>query len=400
MTPEIICKGCGKSIQEDVNFCPVCGTTLGKLEEKYIFETMNDYVSTSRGNLDQFLELMENPRELEEKIQERIQGRQPQVFERQREITKKILDRFPEIKRYVIDNPELEFKAFIISTPYEKSPDDFQHDCLLRHLAIEQNGLVNFSLGSTEIATNLYAFDVPIWAPKKVGHELLLDQKQQVERCLPLSQKKFLFSAEPWWVCSNVFDLDGRWVNWKLLFETEGLMDYIQEEGVVPLNFQIFSNMEYSDFFSIAGTRGDGEILVGVHTMEESDKFEEHLSELKDFYKLGREPEISIIRISWDTLEYLGLIGISAQQLLKSQRGHFFRKTISDSIIENVEQKTISDAKTVMAGRKSSSVDEFMERLAERFLWHEMQGQEGIVKITHGIPRELKKEYRMLGDKA
>lgn len=397
MTSQVKCKGCGKLVQEDLNFCPYCGTTLGKLEDEYIFETMEDYTSMSKENLDRFLKFMKKPDELKEIIQEK----KPQIFEEQKEITQKILDRFPEIKRYILEDQKVEFKAFIISMPYEKEPNVLQHDCLLRRLSMDQNGLVNFSLGSIQLATGLYAFDVPVWAPKKIGHELLFDQKKQIEKCMPTSQQKFLYSAEPWWVCSKVFDLDGRWVNWRLLFKTEGFMDYLQEQEEIPLNFHLFSNMEYSDLFSIAGTSGDGEVLIGVHRIEEDSVFKNQLHELEELYRFGKTPEVEIIEVSWDTLESLGLIGVSAQQLLKSERGHFFRKTLSERVIESVEQKTVLDAKGIMTGGKDSSPDEFVDRISRKILWLETQGQQkGVVRITQGISRELRKDYRILGDKA
>jgi len=395
MTSEIKCKGCGEPIQENVEFCPHCGMSLGKLENRYIFETMKDYASMTKENLERFLNLMKNPEELEERIQEE----KPQIFEKQREITQKILNRFPEIRRHAIENPEVEFKAFIISTPYETDKGILQHDCLLRQLAMKQNGLVNFSLGSAQLATDLYAFDVPVWAPKKIGHELLYDQQLQIKECMPESQEEFLYCAEPWWVCSKVFDLDGRWVNWRLLFKTEGFEDYLEKKEEVPLNFHIFSNMKYSHLFSIAGTSGDGEVLLGVHKNEESKILKEHFRELGKMYEFGKQPEITTIKISWNTLESLGLIGISARKLLKSE-AHFFRKTFSERIIEDTEQKTVSDTRAVMTGDESASIDEFMAKLGKRFLWYEAKSyQEGVVKITHGIPREYRKEYRVLGDK-
>jgi hypothetical protein len=396
MTSEVICKGCGKSIQKDIFFCPYCGTSLGRLEEEYIFTTMDDYSSVSTDNLKRFLGFMDNPEELEE----RIQKDEPDIFEKQRKVTEEILRRFPEVRRYVFENPELRFKAFIISTPYFRKGNILQHDCLLRRLAIRQNGLINFSLGSAQLATDLYAFDNPIWADKRVGHKLLFNQKQLIENCLPASQKEFLICAEPWWACSKVFDLDGRWVNWKLLFKTEKFSDYVQKEKEVPLNFHIFSSMEYSHLFSIAGTSGDGEVLVGIYNEEESEIFKNQVHELGKLYEFGKKPEIQTIRISWDTLESLGIIGISAIGLLQSQ-SHFFRKTMSERIIEGTKQKTALDTRGTMTGGKSTSIDKFLERLEKRFLLHEVSGQqEGVMKITHGIPRELRKKYRVLGDKA
>ena len=397
MTSKIECKGCGRFVNEGISFCPYCGTSLGKLEEEYIFETTDQYTSFSVENLDRFLKLMKNPEELEEKIQKE----RPQIFEKQKKVTERILERFPEVRRQVIEDQDLEFNAFFISIPYEKDNNVVQHDCLLRQLAMTQNGLVNFSLDSTELAADLYAFDVPIWAPRKVGHELLIEQQKQIKECMPLSQNEFLYCAEPWWVCSKVFDMDGRWVNWRLLFKTEGLSDYVQKEEEVPLNFHLFSNMEYSDIFSIAGTRGDGEVLVGVHKAEEKNTFKRQLCELRKMYEFGRKPEISTVRISWNTLKSLGLIGISAQQLLKSESGHFFRKTLSERIIGKVEEKAALETRGSMSVGRSSSELEFMDKVAERFLWYDTQGhQGGTVKITHGIPRELRKDYRVLGDKA
>ena len=396
MASEITCTGCEKPIPKEADFCPHCGMSLGTLENKYVFETMSEYSSMTRENLERFLELMKNPEELVERIQEK----EPQIFEKQKQITQKILDRFPEIKRHVIDNPNVEFNAFIISTPYITGRGILQHDCLLRQLAIKQNGLVNFSLGSAQLATDLYAFDVPVWAPKNVGHELLYNQQQQIIKCLPESQERFLYCAEPWWVCSKVFDLDGRWVNWRLLFKTEGFEDYLREKEEVPLNFHLFSNMKFAPLFSIAGTSGDGEVLLGIHKNEESSIFKEQLNELKKLYEFGDQPEIATIEISWDTLKSLGLIGSSANELLKSD-AHFFRKTFSEAIIENVERKTVSDTRVVMTGDRSPSIDKFTEKVGKMFLWHEAQiHQDGVVRITHGIPREYRKEYRVLGGKA
>jgi hypothetical protein len=388
------CKGCGKLVQSDAKFCPECGYSLGVLEDRYVFKTMNEYASVSEENLRHFLEVLENP----EKLEERFTEEKPQIFEKQREITQKILDRFPDIRRYVIEEQEVEFNVFMISMPYHKESEVLQHDCLLRQLAIHQNGLVNFSLGSAQLATDFYAFDVPIWAPKKIGHELLSDQQQQVRSLMPSAQRKFLSSAEPWWVCSKVFDLDGRWINWRLLFRTEGFEDYAEENEEVPLNFHLFSNMKYSDLFSIAGTHGDGEVLVGLYEVEENEIFKKQLSQLQHLYEFGKEPEVKTIRISWQTLEHLGLIGYSAQQLLRMERSHFFQRTLEGKIVESVRNKTAQDTKGAMTSERIPSADEFVGRQAKRFLWLGSEGcQGGSVRITHGIPRELRKEYRVLG---
>jgi hypothetical protein len=394
MNSIVKCKGCGRLIHGNMKFCPECGCSLGQLEQRYTFNTMNEYVSVSEENLHRFLDIIENPEKLEEKFIEE----KPQIFENQREITQKILDRFPDIRRYVIEEQEVEFNVFMISMPYYTESEILQHDCLLRQLAVHQNGLVNFSLGSAQLATDLYAFDVPIWALKKIGHELLSDQQQQIRSLMPSSQKKFLSSAEPWWVCSKVFDLDGRWINWRLIFNTEGFEDYAKESEEVPLNFHLFSNMKYSDLFSIAGTHGDGEVLVGLYEIEERKIFKQQLSQLEHLYEFGKPPEVKTIRISWQTLEHLGLIGYSAQQLLRMERSHFFQKTLEGKIVESVRNKTAQDTKGAMTSERISSADEFVGRQAKRFLWFGSEGyQGGSVRITHGVPRELRKEYRVLG---
>lgn len=395
MSSRIKCKGCGKQVYMGTNFCPYCGMSTSLLEEEYTFKNIHDLVAVSRKNLERYLEIMKNP----EEIEERIHTDKPEIFEKQKTITRTILRRFPEIKTYSCENPEIEFKAFIISVPYEKSPNNLQHDCLLRRLAIEQQGLVNFSIGSAQVASGLYAFDVPVWAPKRFGHELLFNQKSQIEKCLPVSQKKFLYCAEPWWVSTRIFDLDGRWVNWRLFYETDGIESYAEEKEEVPLYFHLFSNLEYSDLFSTAGTSGDGEVLMGLYGVNESGEFSRELDRLGELYRFGKKPEIETVKISWNTLELLGLIGESAQHILKPEKAHFFRKTISQGIIEDVERKTALDTKKTMITGKSFSEDDFMAVLGQKFLWLADQShQVSMMRISQGIPRELRKKYRIVGD--
>jgi hypothetical protein len=386
---EILCGGCRKVIEDKFNFCPYCGTSLGFLEEKMTFERLEDLRNSLGRNIDEY--------EKEIKHAEGIRNIvRPEIIEEQRERTSEVLKQFPELERRIEEEPEPTFKIFIIDVPYESENGTRLHDCLLQILSCKNSGLINLSCGAEEISSDLYSLDVPIWAPSDIGDLLLNEQRNEIINNLPKSQKKFMLSAEPWAICTRVYNIEGRWVVWRIVNDLSGLDKFMKETATVPINFQFFADLRYSHLFPVLATPKEGELILGIFDENEEDKFFEMLAQLNTSYSLDSRIVPRTISISKEILEDFGVLPFSVRKFLSSQIGHLHSTTISKGILEQLRCDLASLTKKITIQTEKEG-GEFREHLAEEFLEFSRKRTDGILRILRPIPREQRLEYKIPG---
>ena len=389
---EIKCKGCNRLVENIYRFCPHCGMSLGLLEEKMKFERPQDLKKDLEQNVDEFGKEVSQV----EGIRRIIDSKDPQIIEKERERTSEVLEQFPILKKRIEDESEKTFKMFIVEIPYESKDEVLLHDCLLQKLSVRNSGLINLCCDAVEIASNLYSLDVPIWAPYQIGDQLLQEQKDQINELLPESQRKFMRSAEPWAICTRVYNIEGRWVVWRVIDELKELDKYMKKENTIPLNFHFFTNLKHSNLFPTLAAPNEGELIVGIFDENEEENFFGMLENLNSSYLLDSSITPKTISISKEVLEDFGILPYSVKKFLRRQVSHLHSSTISTGVFEQIysELARFTKKSTVQTDKKHN---EYREQLADEFLEFSRGGANGILRLLRPISREKRLEYKIYG---
>ena len=386
------CINCGREVEPHYKYCPFCGL-LVHVPDRMKYDNSDTLKKKWEDNINFFTVTMKNPSGIS-KIIDTMEGTEPEIVKRQREFTKMVLDRFPIIKERIKEDQNIIFYADLIDIPYLRNENDYQHECIQEKLSVLQDGLVNIAVGSREISSYIYMTDLSIWATEEPGESLLSKQSRILYERIPDGQRKFLISAEPWNICDRVYNYEGTWIIWKLLFETYGLNEWIYKNKSAPINFQRLSNLRYSGLFPIGGTKEGGEIILAI--VEESEKEElnkalKSMRSLDDFDLKIRRKEIEI---SWKTLEELGIICQAAIRAYSSKGGHIFTKAMADLILRATTSETGGYAEK--ASISDFEGDEFLRGMANTLIRnYKMEWHEEVLHVVQPIPRDLRKKYRI-----
>jgi hypothetical protein len=386
---EIMCKGCRRLVMSTFEFCPYCGTSLGVIEKKMMFDTTRDL----RKNLVQNANKYKREIKQFEEIRNIIDSKDPGIVDVHRQIANDLFGQFPQLKRVIEGNPEAVFKIFLIDIPYESRDGTKIHNCLLQKLS-QKNGFINLSCNFAEIAVDLYSLDIPMWAPIPVGDQLLHVQRNEIIDLLPEPQRKFMNSAEPWAICNQIYNIEGRWVVWRVVNHLEGLDEFIETTNTVPVNFHFFTGFKYSHLFPILSTPRNGELIVGILEENEEEEFLEKIQKLNSSYSLDSRIEPITICISKDFLENSGIITYSTNKFMQKQIGHLHTNTISAGILEEIHKELAKITKKNIVQTEKKS-DEFREQLAEEILEFSKGGMTDIMRILRPLPRKIRLEYRI-----
>lgn len=384
------CRNCDREVEQQYEYCPYCGL-LVHFPEKMKYESSDVLKRKWTGNIDLFTATMRNPSKTSEIVGE-MKEKEPEIVKRQREFTELILDKFPLIKERIQEDQDLVFHADLIDIPYLRNESEYQHDCIQEKLSGLQDGIVNIAVGGKEVSTFIYMTDLAIWATEELGESLLSKQSSILSENIPDGQRKFLISAEPWNICDRVYNYEGTWVMWKLLFETRGLNEWVRNNKCTPINFQKFSNLKYSNLFPIGGTKKGGEIILAIVEQSEKEALEKAIHSMKSFDEFNLRIRRKEIKISWETLLELGIICQAAIRAYSGKSGHVFSKKMADFILQNAISET--DGYAEKANVSEFEADEFLRGMANTLIRnYKMEWHEEVLHVTQPIPRELRKKY-------
>ena len=215
---------------------------------------------------------------------------------------------------------------------------------------------------------------------------------------MPHGQNLFVHSIEPWYYLDRIYEFDGKWIDWKFVFEIppRKLKKYVEENEEVPLNFQSFTDLRYSKILSTAGTATDGETFIGIIEEDEHNTFNEKYEQLKTFYYRKSEPSLDLIEISWETLKELGFLYKSVNRIFRSKK-HIFSRSLGDLLISMSEEEFAKLTRSVnfMKGldeKKLSGiiVDHMCDRINKRYV-------DSTIEIFKPIERTTRYQHKILG---
>lgn len=305
------CRFCGGMVDNIDTYCKHCGQFLRSIpREEFKYEDMYDLADNWKSNLELFKKIMRSDDDVEA-LQEQINIYAPGVLEQQRKLTKMVLESFPVIRELIRRDEAISFHAKIVQMPYRRESGEPQHECIQQALANKQDGLINLSLGFQKISQQISMTEFPVWAPEGVGETILQKLKSILDTSFPDGQKELLISAEPVFVCNRVYGYEGRWVTWRLLYNTSRLTSWYENHNELPLNFPFFSGLKYYRLFPIAGTKSEGEIMLALVDGSEESRFNNTIAMMKEKFGFECKPLRRNIIISWQTLHDLGFLGIN-----------------------------------------------------------------------------------------
>ena len=385
------CFWCKKEFDDSFKFCPHCGKDRRSIEGMK-FENVKEIKKTVRNNVKEYREGIKEYERLLELIEEGDRN----IFERQRDITDRFLNRFPQIKDRIEEKEGVKFYLFVVSVPY-MGEEKYQHECILQKLAEKQSGLVNLSLNMEEISSNLFSVEIPIWTDDFSKRNIDKQYRTLIKE-MPHGQNLFVHSIEPWYYLDRIYEFDGKWIDWKFVFEIppRKLKKYVEENEEVPLNFQSFTDLRYSKILSTAGTATDGETFIGIIEEDEHNTFNEKYEQLKTFYYRKSEPSLDLIEISWETLKELGFLYKSVNRIFRSKK-HIFSRSLGDLLISMSEEEFAKLTRSVnfMKGldeKKLSGiiVDHMCDRINKRYV-------DSTIEIFKPIERTTRYQHKILG---
>ncbi|MBU7028544.1 MAG: hypothetical protein HXS48_16540 [Theionarchaea archaeon] len=384
------CKNCGREVEPHFEYCPYCGL-LVHVPDRMKYDNSDSLKKKWESNIDLFTSMMKGSLGIP-KILDEMGEMEPEIVKKQREFTELILDRFPIIKERILDDQSLVFYADLIDIPYLRNEDEYQHDCIQEKLSAVQDGAVNIAVGSREVSSYIYRTDLAISATEEPGESLLSKQSRILYERIPDGQREFLISAEPWDICDRVYNYEGTWIIWKLLFKTHGLNEWVRRNKCAPINFQRLSNLKYANLFPIGGTRKGGEIILAIVEKSEKKAFNKAIRSMKNFDDFNLIIKRKEIEISWETLEELGIICQAAIKAYSGKSGHIFTKTMADLIFKTIASETGSY--TEKANVSEFEGDEFLKGMARTLISnYKMEWHEEVLHKVQPIPRELRKKY-------
>ena len=386
------CKNCGREVQQHYEYCPYCGL-LVHFPDRIKYESSDVLKKRWDNNVNLFTTTMQNPTEIS-KIVNEMEEKEPKIVKKQREFTELVLNKFPAVKERIEEDQSLIFYADLIDIPYMRDESEYQHECIQEKLSALQDGIVNIAVGSRELSAYMYMTDLAIWAKEEPGESLLSKQSRALYEMIPEGQRKFLISAEPWNICDRVYNYEGTWIIWKLLFETYRLNEWIRKNRCTPINFQRLSHLKYSNLFPIGGTREGGEIILAIVEQSEKEALENAINSMRTYDGFRLEIKRKEIEISWQTLKELGIICQAAIKAYSGKSGHIFSKRMADIILQTTVSETDSYAEK--ANVSEFGEDEFLKGMASTLIRnHKMEWHEEVLHVIQPIPRELRKRYRI-----
>lgn len=387
------CYGCGKKFNNSYRFCPNCGRKKGASIEEMKDESTKEIENALEYNIGAYRKKIKDPSE----ILEVVKGKDKTTYEVQRKLTRKILRRFPEIKKRIKEDRNVEFDVFIITVPYQIG-EDYLHHCMLEQLAIRNNNIANFSLGIQELTTDLFEVNVPIWIDEPFEETAIKRQFKYFKEAIPWQQKKFIFVAEPWYYINRVHDFDGRWINWKVLFKISQneFKEFTRKYKEIPFSIQIFSDLKYAKHFSAVGTAIDGESFLGILEKGEKRKFLEKFRILETSFPKKYRPTLEMIRIDWELLKDLGFLNFSLQNIL-TYEPQIFTEHVSQSIMEGAKTEAAKFTKQGIL-RKKQDKEEILDIITDELINKASHRQRNIAEISKPIARNIRGEYRIFGD--
>jgi hypothetical protein len=387
-----MCKNCGREVEQHFEYCPYCGL-LVHFPDKLRYKNSDVLRKKWNNNIDIFTAAMRSSTGIS-KIVEEMEKKEPKIVSRQREFTELVLNKFPVIKERIGEDQDLIFYADLIDIPYLRGESEYQHECIQEKLSALQDGIVNIAVGSREISSYIYMTDLAIWATEEPGEALLSKQSRILFERIPDGQKKFLISAEPWNICDRVYNYEGTWIIWKLLFETHRLNDWIRKNRCTPINFQRLSTLEYANLFPIGGTREGGEIILAIVEKSEKAALEKAIDSMRIYDGFNLEIKRKEIQISWETLKELGIICQAAIKAYSDKSGHIFSKKMADLILRTAISET--DGYAEKTNVSEFGEDKFLKGMADTLIRnHKMEWHEEVLHVVQPIPRELRKKYRI-----
>ena len=256
---------------------------------------------------------------------------------------------------------------------------------------------MNLSLDIEEISSNLYSIELPIWTDDFTERKIN-EQYDILRNEMPDGQNFFTHSIEPWYYLDRIYEFSGRWIDWKVVLEIppHKLERFVNDKGEVPVNFQNFTSLRYSDILSTAGTATDGETLIGIIEEDELDFFDEKYKHLRNLYHRSSRPQREIVEISWDTLKELGFLYKSIDKIFRSKK-HIFSRSLGDLLIRMSEEEFAKFTRSANFGKE---FDEnrltriIVDRMCDTI--HKTYGDSTIG--IHGlIPRKTRYQYRITG---
>ncbi len=385
------CFWCLKEFDDSFSFCPCCGKEKGSIEGMNFADTQ-EIEKIVKENVIKYRGKMQK----HDKLLDLIEERNKDILERQKDVTDRFLNRFPQIRDKIEEKHEVKFYLFVVSVPY-MGEEKYQHECILQRLAQKHSGIVNLSLNMEEISSNLYSVEIPIWTD--VFSEIEIEKQYNILRKeMPYGQNLFIHSIEPWYYLDRIYEFDGRWIDWKFVFEIqpEKLEKYVKENEEVPVNFQSFSSMRYSNILSTAGTATDGETLIGIIEEDEREVFHERYGQLEKLYSKGSPPGLEFIEISWDTLKELGFLYQSVDKIFRSKT-HIFSRSLGDLLINMSEEEFVRLTNSVnfrkgLDDQKLSEiiVDHMCDRIYKTY-------GDSTIEVHEPIQRGVRHQYRISG---
>lgn len=389
-----ICFGCGKPFDDSFSFCPHCGRKKGASIEEMRSKDTREVTESVRNNIRTYRKEMRDVSEILEILKEKDRT----TFEMQKRLTEKILHRFPEIEKMIIEDPDVEFQISIINVPY-KQDEDYLHHCMLQELAKKNDNIPNFGLGVQELASDLFEVNIPIWINEPFGEVALMNQFEEFKEAIPWEQKRFIYVAEPWYFLNRVHDFDGRWINWKVLFKIseKEIKEFTEEYRKIPLSIQMFSGLEHAKHFSTVGTALDGESFLTIVEDKEIPEFMRIFQNLESLFPKDRKPTLEMIRINWDLLKELGFFNFSLERILSGEP-HIFSKEISQNLMEIARDEAAQFTQQEVL-REKQEKDEILEAITDELISKASKKQNEVTSgISRPIPRQLRNEYRITGD--
>jgi len=390
------CKNCGREVESNFEYCPYCGL-LVHFPDRMKYDNSDTLKKRWNDNLDFFMETISSSSGTS-KILDKMEEAEPEIVNKQREFTELVLDKFPIVKEKIKEDQNLVFYANLIDIPYLRSKGNYQHDCIQEKLSTMQDGLVNIAVGCREISSYIYMTDLAIWAIEKpgesLGESLLRKQSRMLYKRIPDGQKRFLISVEPWNICDRVYNYEGTWIIWKLLFETHGLSKWVSENRCTPINFQRLSNLKYSNLFPIGGTKEGGEIILAIIEKSEGKTLDRAINSMKDFDGFKLKTKRKKMEISWETLKELGIICQAAIKSYSGNTGHIFTRKMADLILQTTTTETGCYAEKTNISEFEK--EKFLEGMAYTLIRdYRMEWHEEVLHVIQPIPRKLRKRYRI-----
>jgi hypothetical protein len=388
------CPHCGEEFKSTLASCPQCEKRKGIPVKEMEFDSMGEIGEAITDNVREYQkEIVKR-----DKLQDLLEDKDKDMFDFQRNFVEKFLIRFPQIKDRIRENEDIELYLFIISIPYMNDEKEYQHECILQRISEEQNGIVNLSLNIEEISTNLYSIELPIWTDD-FSERNVNRQYEMLKERIPRSQKIFIHSVEPWYYLNRIYEFEGQWIDWKTVLEIppDKLRAFVDTEGSVPVNFQNFSSLRYSNITTTAGTASDGEAIFGTIGEDEYEYFLGKYEELKSLYRKGSPLGLELIEISWDILKELGFLYESVSRILRSKK-HIFSKTLADLVLNISEEELARFTQSVNFRKKCDKevlseviVDSILNRMHKKY-------DSGTIGVHEPIERTIREQYRIAGD--